>query len=98
MEFENNNIEMNEEMTTDLVEIEDFEAETEKEDSGLSTLAAMAIGAGVTAATFGVVKLVKKGIAKLKAKKERNAVEAEVINNNENDVDCETSDEDVDDE
>ena len=71
MEFENMNIEQNEEMTTDLVELDDIEVQTEEEDSGLSTLAAMAIGAGLTAATFGVVKLVKKGIKKLKLKKEK---------------------------
>ena len=87
MEFENNNIEMNEEMTTELVEVEDFETNTEEEKSGLSTLAAMAIGAGVTAVTFGVVNLVKKGFAKLKAKKER-AEAVEIIKNN--------SDEDID--
>lgn len=71
MEFENMNIEQNEEMTTDLVELDDIEVQTEEENSGLSTLAAMAIGAGLTAATFGVVKLVKKGIKKLKLKKEK---------------------------
>ena len=70
MEFENMNIEQNEEMTTELVELDDVEVKTEEEDSGLSTLAAMAVGAGLTAATFGVVKLVKKGIKKLKLKKE----------------------------
>ena len=56
-------------MTTDLAELDNLEVETE-EDSGLSTLAAMAIGAGLTVATLGVVKLVKKGINKLKLKKE----------------------------
>lgn len=68
--FENINIEQNEEMTTDLVELDNYEVEPE-EDSGLSTLAAMAIGAGLTVATLGVVKLVKKGINKLKRKKEQ---------------------------
>lgn len=72
MEFENMNTELNEEMTTDLVELDNLEDETE-EDSGLSTLAAMAIGAGLTVATLGVVKLVKKGINKLKLKKENSA-------------------------
>ena len=71
MEFENMNIEQNEEMTTELVELDNTEVITEEEDSGLSTLAAMAIGAGLTAATFGVVKLVKKGINKLKLRKEK---------------------------
>lgn len=97
MEFENNNIEMNEELSTDLVEMDDFETETE-EKSGLSTLAAMAIGAGVTAATFGVVKLVKKGIGKLKAKKEKNAADVEDIKDNEYEDKCENPGEDVDDE
>lgn len=97
MEFENMNIEQNEEMTTDLVELDNTEVETE-EDSGLSTLAAMAIGAGLTAATFGVVKLVKKGLNKLKLKKE--ASEAAEANKN-NTVEAEyrdVSDEDGEDE
>ena len=97
MEFENNNIEMNEEMTTELVEVEDFETNTEEENSGLSTLAAMAIGAGVTAVTFGVVKLVKKGIAKLKAKKEQSEV-VEVVKNKSDEAEYEDVDEVVDDE
>ena len=96
MEFENNNIDMNEEMSTDLVEFEDLDGETEKK-SGLSTLAAMAIGAGVTAATFGVVKLVKKGINKLKAKKEASEA-AEEFRNNKNEDECVLVDDDVDDE
>lgn len=96
MEFENNNIEMNEEMTTELAEVEDFETNTEEENSGLSTLAAMAIGAGVTAAAFGVVNLVKKGIAKLKAKKEQSEV-VEVVKNKSDEVEDYDADEDVDD-
>lgn len=81
MEFENMNTELNEEMTTDLVELDNFEVEPE-EESGLSTLAAMAIGAGLTVATLGVVKLVKKGINKLKLKKENSEATAESTKNN----------------
>ena len=68
MEFENNYEIIENEEITDLVNFDENEPETE-EESGLSTLAAMAIGAGVTAAAFGVVNLVKRGIRKLKAKK-----------------------------
>ena len=39
------------------------------ETTGVSTGVAMLIGAGVTAAVFAGVKLVKKGIAAVKAKK-----------------------------
>jgi len=44
--------------------------EVEEKESGIGTLAAMAIGAGVTAAGIAVVKLGKKGIKWLKAKKD----------------------------
>jgi hypothetical protein len=37
--------------------------------TGISTGTAMLIGAGVTAATFAVIGLVKRGIAAIKAKK-----------------------------
>ena len=42
----------------------------ETEDSGMSTGVAMLIGAGLTAASVAAVKLGKKVIAKLKARKE----------------------------
>ena len=44
--------------------------ETNGEGSGIGTGAAMLIGAGLTLATTAVVKLVKRVIAKHKAKKE----------------------------
>ncbi len=69
MEVENMNEIRNDEAMVEFENFDEIEPETEKE-SGLSTLAAMAIGAGATAAVFGVVGLVKKGIKKLKAKRE----------------------------
>lgn len=42
----------------------------ETENSGMSTGTAMLIGAGLTLAIGAGVKLVKKGIAKIKAKRE----------------------------
>lgn len=47
----------------------------ETEDSGISTGAALAIGAGLAAAGIAVVKLVKKMVAKHKAKKELHLVD-----------------------
>lgn len=44
--------------------------EMEAENSGISTGAAIAIGAGLTLAITAGIKLVKKAIAKHKAKKE----------------------------
>lgn len=70
----------------DNVNFEEFEPETE-EESGLSTLAAMAIGAGITAAGVAVVGLVKKGIKKLKAKKEADKAKEETEERCE-DCDC----------
>lgn len=49
--------------------------ETEDGKSGIGTGTAMLIGAGLTLATAAVVKLVKKGIAKYKAKKELRLVD-----------------------
>lgn len=48
-------------------EVETYEAETE--ESGMSVGLAMLIGAGLTAATVAAVKLGKKAINKIKAKK-----------------------------
>lgn len=49
--------------------------ETEDGKSGIGTGTAMLIGAGLTLATAAVVKLVKKGIAKYKTKKELRLVD-----------------------
>lgn len=49
--------------------------EIEESNSGLGTGVAMLIGAGLTLATTAVVKLVKTGIAKHKAKKELRLVD-----------------------
>lgn len=72
-------MEQNEEMTTDLttVDLDNVGVESENEDSGLSTLAAMGIGAGITLLTVGAVKLVKKGISWVKAKKENSSKETD---------------------
>lgn len=72
MELENMNEIRNDEAMVDIENYDEIGTETE-EKSGLSTLAAMAIGAGVTAAAIGVVGLVKKGIKKVKAKKANSA-------------------------
>lgn len=82
MELENMNEIRNDEAMVDIENYDEIGTETE-EKSGLSTLAAMAIGAGVTAAAIGVVGLVKKGIKKVKAKKANSAQN-----------DCEVYDED----
>ena len=47
--------------------------------AGLSTGAAMLIGAGVTAAVFAGIGLVKKGIAVIKAKKAQSQDEDDII-------------------
>lgn len=89
MELENMNEIRNDEA---LAEFENFDVdniETE-EDDGIGTLAAMAIGAGITAATFAVVGLVKKGIKKLKSKKATAEVECDC---DEDECDCEVVDE-----
>lgn len=53
-------------------EVMDNEVEaTETENSGMSTGAAMLVGAGLTLATAAVVKLGKKLCAKIRAKKEK---------------------------
>ena len=56
-------------------EVLESEVVETKEGSDLSTGAAIAIGAGLALAATAVVKLVKKGIAKAKAKKELHKVE-----------------------
>lgn len=48
----------------------DPEVETESEDSGMSTGVAMMIGAGLAVAATAAIKLGKKIISKIKAKKE----------------------------
>lgn len=48
----------------------DPEVETEPEDSGMSTGVAMMIGAGLAVAATAAIKLGKKIISKIKAKKE----------------------------
>lgn len=63
MDFENNEImEVNEANEVEVIE-------TEPEGGKIGTGAALLIGAGLTLATTAAVKLVKKGIAALKAKK-----------------------------
>ena len=63
MENEIMNYEENE-----IAEVENDEAETK--ESGMSTGVAMLIGAGLTIATGGLIKLGKKLVNKYKAKKE----------------------------
>lgn len=76
MELENMNEIRNDESMVEIENFEEFEPETE-EESGLSTLAAMAIGAGITAAGVAVVGLVKKAFKKLKAKKDSDKAKEE---------------------
>lgn len=60
----------NENYETEAMEAEIVPVDTEDSNSGLSTGVAVAIGAGLALAGTAVVKLVKKAIAKHKAKKE----------------------------
>lgn len=53
--------------------------EVENERSGMSNGVAMLIGAGLTAAGIAVVKLGKKAIAKVRARKEAAEIEDEDI-------------------
>lgn len=53
----------------------DEQTECETESTGIGTGLAMLIGAGVTLAVGGAVKLVKKGIAWAKAKKAEKAAQ-----------------------
>ena len=46
---------------------------------GIGTGKAMLIGAGVTAAVFAGIKLVKKGIAAIKAKRAANQDDSDII-------------------
>ena len=70
MDYENN-------YETEVMETEIVPVETEGGNSGLSTGAAVAIGAGLALAGTAIVKLVKKAIAKRKAKKELRLVDEE---------------------
>ena len=72
-ENENKNELMENEEALDMAE----STEVEEKESGIGTLAAMAIGAGVTAAGIAVVKLGKKGIKWLKAKKDASKAKAD---------------------
>ena len=62
-------METNEIMNVDLDNDEIMDVEVVEDDKSLSTAGAMLIGAAVTAATVAVVKLGKKVIAKVKARK-----------------------------
>lgn len=65
---------------TEVMEPEFDTFETENENSGIGTGAAMLIGAGLTLATTAIVKLGKKLWANHKAKKElRQPAEDEVV-------------------
>lgn len=57
------------------MEPETYDVETESDNSGLGTGAAMLIGAGLTLAVGAAVKLGKKVYAKIKAKKEQDKEE-----------------------
>ena len=70
MENENMNYEENE-----IAEVENDEVETK--ESGMSTGVAMLIGAGLTIATGGLIKLGKKLYMAYKAKKESKKAEEE---------------------
>lgn len=54
---------------TAIEEVENDNDEVEVKDSGMSTGVAMLIGAGLTIATGGLIKLGKKLVNKYKAKK-----------------------------
>lgn len=69
-------------------EVMDIEVEPiETEGSGVSTGVAIAIGAGLAVAATAIVKLVKKAVAKHKAKKELHLVEeGEIIEPTEEEI------------
>lgn len=69
----------NEIMNIEEVEAMDNEVMVENEGSGIGTMVAMAIGAGLTLAVGAGVKLGKKLLAKHKAKKEFREPDHEVI-------------------
>lgn len=58
-------------------EVMDEDIMTDK--AGMSTGKAMLIGAGVTAAVFAGIKLVKKGIAAVKAKRAAKQDESDIV-------------------
>lgn len=62
---------------TAIEEVENDNDEVEVKDSGMSTGAAMLIGAGLTIAIGGLIKLGKKLVNKYKAKKAEQKTEAE---------------------
>lgn len=62
---------------TAIEEVENDNDEVEVKDSGMSTGVAMLIGAGLTIATGGLIKLGKKLVNKYKAKKAEQKTEAE---------------------
>lgn len=71
-------------------EVMDPEVETtevESEDTGISTGVAMLIGAGLTVAATAAIKLSKKVIAKIKAKRElEHTDEEDFVDSDEEDV------------
>ncbi len=71
-------MESNELMTMEEVEIMD-DVVVAEEKSGIGTGAAMLIGAGLTLAVTAGVKLVKKGIKAIKAKKEAKKAEDDYV-------------------
>lgn len=62
---------------TAIEEVENDNDEVEVKDSGISTGVAMLIGAGLTIAIGGLIKLGKKLVNKYKAKKAEQKTEAE---------------------
>lgn len=62
---------------TAIEEVENNDEVEEVQNSGMSTGVAMLIGAGLTIATGGLIKLGKKLVSKYKAKKEAEKAEAE---------------------
>lgn len=62
---------------TAIEEVENDNDEVEVKDFGMSTGVAMLIGAGLTIATGGLIKLGKKLVNKYKAKKAEQKTEAE---------------------
>ena len=71
-------MENNELMNMEEIEVMD-DVVVAEEKTGISTGAAMLIGAGLTVAVSAAVKLVKKGIAAYKAKKEIHKPDHEVL-------------------